>query len=211
MSRRVWPSERERFDEAASNLLDAVRAGSAASIPPADLQFVFDWIQATLRRGYGLSESDAADATQEALLSLLETGEHPRRSHADIGNPAAYLTWLARNRAIDRFRSAAHRTSAPLEAAVEISSGDDDAIAALLDRDATAAQIAAALETAIAAQADLAVRIVTVWLDLAATSGAAPSSRAVAAVADVSHTSVNQALRRFATYFPSSGARSSNE
>ena len=199
------PARRARlaaFDRAAQELLDAVGAGRAASVSAEQLQIVLDRLEGTLRRSYGFGEADAADAAQDAILSLLEAASG-ERTRADIQNPAAYLTWLARNRAIDRLRGAAHRTSAPLEDRPAVPQGeDDDAIAALLDRSATADTVALAMRAALDAGDELAVRVVTAWLDAAEELGDAPSSRQVAVGAGVSHTTVNQALRRFASYFP---------
>ena len=49
------------------------------------------------------------------------------------------------------------------------------------------------------------VRVVTQWLHLAETTGDAPSSRAVAFELDISHTTVNDALREFRRrYLPAS-------
>jgi hypothetical protein len=53
--------------------------------------------------------------------------------------------------------------------------------------------------------------VVTVWLDMAQERGKEPSSRRVAERTGVSHTSVNQALRRFRSYFPDAAAGSSND
>jgi predicted AAA+ superfamily ATPase len=65
------------------------------------------------------------------------------------------------------------------------------------DRNAAAATIVAALRAQIAANDVQPVRIVTEWLDLAEELGQPPSSREVAARAEVSHASVNRALMAF--------------
>lgn len=173
---------------------------------------MLDRLEGTLRRSYGFGEADAADAAQDAILSLLETATRSEGTRADIQNPAAYLTWLARNRAIDRLRAASHQTAAPLEDRPSVPPGDDDdAIAALLDRSATASSVAIAMRAALDAGDELAVRVVTAWLNVAEELGEAPPSRRVAIRADVSHTTVNQALRRFASYFPTERAQPSDE
>jgi DNA-directed RNA polymerase specialized sigma24 family protein len=192
--------------------LEAVRSGRASSVPDDQLRLLVDRLEGTLQRSYGFRESDAADAAQDALLSLLEVASEPDASQVEIQNPAAYLMWLARNRAIDRMRTAAHRTSAPLDQRPDTPRGhDDDAIASLLDRSATASSVAVAMRAALDAQDDIAVRVITAWLDSAEELGEAPPSRLVAERANVSHTTVNHALRRFASYFPSPDARSSND
>jgi DNA-directed RNA polymerase specialized sigma24 family protein len=188
-----------------------VRAGRASSIPPAEVQFVFDWLALTLARSYGFVESDAGDAAQDAIVSLLEAAGGEDSPVDRIRNPAAYLTWLARNRAIDRLRGRAYEAPADFEEHPHAPHGrDDERIAALLDRSATASVIEAAMRTALEAHDGLAVRVVTAWLDTAEALGKPPSSREVAKRAGVSHTSVNAALRRFRSYFPDQGPRSSH-
>jgi RNA polymerase sigma factor (sigma-70 family) len=199
----VESSGRERFDVAARELLEAVRSGTATTVPPEQLRLVFDWLAGTLMRSYGFADNDAADAAQDAIVSLLEVVGSGESAAHEIRNPAAYLTWLARNRAIDRFRRGHFETPRDLEPRGEAARGDDDErIAALLDRAASAAVIEEAMRAALDVQDALAVQVVTVWLDTAEELGKAPSSREVAKRSGVSHTSVNQALRRFRTYFP---------
>jgi RNA polymerase sigma factor (sigma-70 family) len=195
---------------AARELLEAVRSGRAGTVAPEQLRLVFDWLTRTLKRSYGFPENDAADAAQDAILSLLEVASGDEGSR-EIRNPAAYLTWLARNRALDRLRRRDFEKAADFEEAVDASrGGDDERIAALFDRAASSAAIEHALRTALDAQDELAVRVVTVWLDIAAEVGKAPSSRQVAQRTGVSHTSVNQSLRRFRTYFPKEVADTSD-
>lgn len=200
------PSASRRFDRAARDLWDSVQAGRASAVTPEDLRLISDWLAETLRRSYGFAESDAADASQDAILALLELAASESSQPAEVRNPAAYLTWLARNRAIDRLRSASWKALHAPEARIEPQGEhEDDAIARLLDRNATAVAVRDAMGAALDAQDHLAVRIVTIWLDLAAELGEPPSSRTVAERGGVSHTTVNQALRRFASYFPTSG------
>lgn len=196
---------------AARELLEAVRSGKASAVAPEQLRIVFDRLTRTLMRSYGFAENDAADSAQDAIVSLLELAGPGERAGQEIRNPAAYLTWLARNRAIDRFRRRDFETPEDLERRGDAPRGDDDErIAALLDRAASAAAIEDAMRAALDAQDTLAVRVVTVWLDTAQALGKAPSSREVAQRAGVSHTSVNQALRRFRTYFPIAPADASD-
>ena len=49
----------------------------------------------------------------------------------EIRNPAAFLTWLARNRTIDRFRAQAREVSDPMDEPMAHSGLDDDEIARL--------------------------------------------------------------------------------
>jgi hypothetical protein len=72
-----------------------------------------------------------------------------------------------------------------------------DNIAALLDSSATEDAVRAAMRTAIARGDALTARTVTTWLDMADLLGRAPSTREVAEKAQISHTSVATALKRF--------------
>lgn len=154
-------------------------------------------------RRCGLSEADAADGAQEVALSVIALG----RKTTEIRNPAAYLTRLAQNRAVDELRRS-RRRDLTLTSATELPS-DDDAIAALLEASATADAIRRAMRAAVEAEDHLALRVVSTWLDAADELGDAPPSREVARRAGVSHTSVNRALKRFRSYFPDGGARTS--
>ena len=145
---------------------------------------------------YRLSDSDAQDAAQEIIVKIVEH----RSTAAEVRNPAAYLTRLARNRAIDELR---RRRRHDVQFADEfVGEAEDDRTAALLDASATAANVERALNVAHAAGDTIGIRIVSTWLDLAQRYGDEPSSREVAQQAGVSHTSVNQALKRFRSYLP---------
>jgi DNA-directed RNA polymerase specialized sigma24 family protein len=189
--------------------VDALRAGetSAASARDLDalLKWLREWVGATLR----MSDADAADASQEAVIALLERTLDP--SGDPVRNPAAFLTWLTRNRAIDRLRAQTRQSLEPPETLTARMGSDDEAIARLFDRAASTERVEAALRVALEQGDALAVRVVTTWLDAAEASGQPPTSREVAAGAGVSHTSVNQALRRFRSYFPVEGARTSSD
>lgn len=130
-----------------------------------------------------------------ALLKRLRSESQERVRH-----PAALLLVIARRLALDQLRSAWVQRTEPLPEELLEVPGDDDAIAALLSRDATAEVIADAMRTAAQQGDDVAVRCVAVWLDLAEQHGAAPTSREVAALASVSHTTVAVALARFRRY-----------
>jgi DNA-directed RNA polymerase specialized sigma24 family protein len=189
--------------------VDALRTGEASAASAQDLDALIKWLRewagATLR----ISDADAADASQEAVIALLERTLDP--SGDPVRNPAAFLTWLTRNRAIDRLRAQTRHSPEPLETATARLGGDDEAIARLLDHAATTDRVEAALRVALERDDALTVRVVTIWLDEAEATGAPPASRQIASRAGVSHTTVNQALRRFRGYFPSEGARTSPE
>jgi RNA polymerase sigma factor (sigma-70 family) len=198
------PSQASGFDPAAGRVFAALHEGDPAAIDPQDLETIIGMLRSLMLR-YGLSEADAADGAQEVALSVIALG----RKTTEVRKPAAYLTQLARNRAIDELRRS-RRWDVALtpERAAQLPS-DDDAIAALLQADATADAIRRAMRAAVEAQDHLAVRVVSTWLDAADELGEPPPSREVARRAGVSHTSVNQALKRFRSYFPDERSRTS--
>lgn len=148
-----------------------------------------------------LSQDERAEIADEAIVRLV--GQTRSGASGVIRNPAAFLSRVARNLALDRAR---RQEPVPLSEDVADS---DDAIAALLDHDATASSVEAAMQAAITAGDHIAVRVVAAWLNLAAEQGH-PSSREVAARADTSHTTVNEAMRRFRGYFPKQPSQSSS-
>jgi DNA-directed RNA polymerase specialized sigma24 family protein len=149
-----------------------------------------------------LPDAEGEELADEAIARLIE--QTRTGAVSAVKNPAAYLSTVARNLALDRMKKVE-----PLEL-VEDLPDSDDAIAALLDRDATAATVQMAMQAAIAAGDHLAVRVVAAWLDLAAERGE-PTSREVAKRARTSHTTVNEAIRRFRGYFPEQPGQSSSE
>jgi RNA polymerase sigma factor (sigma-70 family) len=191
----------QEFDAAASRVFAALQERGQLSLSSQDMEQVVDTLRGYMRR-YGLSEDEADDASQEVALKLMSLGD----ALHDIDNPAAYLTRLARNHAIDELRRQGRRSSANVELSPRLANqipAGDDAIAALLAESATAQVIRHAMRGAIDAQDHLVLRIVSTWLDIADEIGDAPASRLVAERVGVSHTSVNQALKRFRRYFPS--------
>jgi RNA polymerase sigma factor (sigma-70 family) len=195
-------------DETARRVVAALRSGETSSASAGDLDALLRWLRDWAGSALRLSDADAADAAQEAVIALLERTLDP--AGEPVRNPAAFLTWLTRNRAIDRLRVQTRRSAEPFEAATEHLGGDDEAIARLFDRAATTQRVESALRVALEHDDAQTVRMVTIWLDQAEATGAAPSSREIAAQAGVSHTTVNQALRRFRSYLPAEGSRTSS-
>jgi DNA-directed RNA polymerase specialized sigma24 family protein len=156
-------------------------------------------------QGFGLSRDDAEEVIGEVMsetLALLRARDRPR---ARLRDPTAYLFWITRNRARDRLRRI--RTRGEIEFVgddvdARYYSEEDEAVVRMLNRGATAAILEDAMRAAAVAGDRLVIRVVASWLNLAQESGAAPSGRQVAQRAQVSHTTVNAALRRLATYFP---------
>jgi hypothetical protein len=141
---------------------------------------------------------DTEAVAQEAILRLLQLLRS--ESQERVRHPAALLLVIARRLALDQLRSARVQRTEPLPGELLEAPGDDDALAALLSRDATAQVVADAMRTAAHRGDYVTVRCVAVWLDLAEQHGAAPTSREVAALASVSHTTVANALARFRRY-----------
>lgn len=193
---------RSDFDAAASRLFAALRAGAPGETPPHDLEVVGNWLRRWLRlsfRSLHLPESEADEEGQEILLRMFELDS---TRLTEIRNPAAYLTQLARNRTIDKMRRRASRHVELSDDLVAILASHDDEIATMLEATVTTAQIRAAMRAASQAGDDVALRVVSTWLDIADELGDPPTSRDVAARSNVSHTTVNQALKRFKSYFP---------
>ncbi len=137
---------------------------------------------------------DADDVVQNMLTRLVQNKE--RLAGADIDSAWAYLIGATRNAALDAIRARSRRPEAGSDTLPE-QAAPEDAIAALVDRNATHAAVVHAQKTLIEAGDDLVVPIITVWLDLADALGEAPSTREVAGHTGVSHTTVADALKRF--------------
>jgi DNA-directed RNA polymerase specialized sigma24 family protein len=197
---------RTEFDDAAARLVAAIGSRGEETIAAADYRVVVSTLAIFAQR-FGLSREEAAEIAAETVAeTFLRTAAHERQ----VAQPAAYLFWTTRNRVIDRRRRVRVRehTETPVDDVERVSrnryfSTEDDTITRLLDRHASAELVQDALRAASAAGEHLLVRIVTTWLNVAAELGRAPSSREVAPRAEVSHTSVNQALRRLRDYMPS--------
>jgi DNA-directed RNA polymerase specialized sigma24 family protein len=141
---------------------------------------------------------DTEAVAQEAVVRLLERLRSG--SEEEVRHPGGLLLVIAQRLALDQLRSAWVTRTEPMPVEELERQADDDAIAALLSREASAQRVEQALKAAADAGDHLVVRCVTAWLDLAERHGAAPSSREVAAAASVSHTSVANALARFRAY-----------
>lgn len=192
----------DTFDDAATQLFHAFAQGDDATIASQNVRTVADRLHRLLQRSYGLSSAEAEETAQDVIVKVIELARTPGGGLDQVRNPGAYLTRLARNRAIDQIRRSS-RDDAELSPELAHSlPSRDDAIAALLDASATAARIRAAMQTADRLGDHLALETVRLWLDMADKTGEPPSSRDIATKARVSHTAINQALRRFRRYLP---------
>jgi DNA-directed RNA polymerase specialized sigma24 family protein len=175
----------------------------------ADLQLVLRALTA-VARGYRLDAADAEDVAQEVIARTLT---RTTTGHVTITSPVSYLMTAARRAALDTLqRGSRERLTDPLEEPFgDRYSPADHSLASRFESDATADAIESAMRVARAVEDHVAIRAVSVWLELAEQIDGAPTSRQVAENAQMSHTSVNQALRRFRTYFPQRGPEPSNE
>lgn len=206
-SRRIPPPEPSRatpgFDRAAIRLMAAAQGSNHAlgeEVTGEDYRVVASALE-RFAKGFRLSGDDAEEVVASVLAEMLGR----TRADRDVRHPGAYLFWTTRNRVLDRLRQESrHPTesldSESLDRGLGWYSDEDDAIARLLERRATTEMIDAALRAAAAADDQVAVRVVAVWLELAEELGREPTSREVAPEADTSHTTVSNALRRFKTY-----------
>jgi DNA-directed RNA polymerase specialized sigma24 family protein len=141
---------------------------------------------------------DTEAVAQEAIMRVFDRMR--AAPSEEIRYPARLLRVVAQRLALDQIRSAWVQRTEPMPAGILEHPSDDDAIAALLSREATAQLVAKAMKTAAQRKDHLVIRCVAVWLDLAERRGAPPTTRDVAALAGVSHTSVRNALSRFRDY-----------
>jgi DNA-directed RNA polymerase specialized sigma24 family protein len=198
------PSQESELDK------KIVRLAIAHSVDPAasdDLQAVEAEIHRWLR-SYG-PRVDSEAIAQEAVMRVVARIRSARSG--EIRYPARLLRVVAQRLALDQVRGAwIQRTELmPTESLDQES--DDDTIAALLARDATAQLIGAAMKAAARRNDHLVIRSIAVWLELAERLGGPPTTREVAARAGVSHTSVRRSLLRFREYLSQEIERSSRE
>lgn len=189
-ARRPQQSE---LDQKVAQLASALHADAPAST---ELRAVEVEVQRWLRPYEPRVDTEAI--AQEAVMRVFDR----MRAHAeaDVQYPARLLRVIAHRLAVDQIRSGWVRQTELVPTDVLDQSSDDDAVAALLSREATAQLVDCAMRRAAQQDDHMVVRSVAVWLDLAERSGAAPTTRQVAARAGISHTSVGRALARFRAY-----------
>lgn len=142
---------------------------------------------------------DAEEIVQSTIARLVTRSD--QLADADIANPWGYLVGSTRNAAHDAIRARKRRREVQLDALHERAT-PDDAVAALIERDASHTAVVVALRSHVEAGDALTIRVITTWLDVADELGRAPSTREVASAAGVSHTTVAQALKRFRAALP---------
>lgn len=157
-----------------------------------DVATVHSWVERLISRRF--RSIDAEDIAQETLTRIVAIRKDGPRL---VANPAGYITRIAQHLAVDAVRrQAIVSANSELVASASAPGESEDDIAALLDRSATQATIAAAIGVALRERDHMAVRVVTIWLDLADELKREPTSREVATRAHASHTTVIKALAR---------------
>lgn len=190
------PEQPSTLDEAATELATAIARNDE---PRASAVLL---VRSELRRrarragGADAELDEIVDAALEAFIRAVLDG----RVHVDTAG--AYLARTLKHRLIDThrrsFSGSGERRTVPLETADSSTIGaEDERLARLLDADAARDDVLSALRHAADAGRSTVVRVVAEWLDIAARTGAEPSSRAVGDALGLSHTAVMDALREF--------------
>jgi DNA-directed RNA polymerase specialized sigma24 family protein len=137
-----------------------------------------------------LGAAELCEIADEAVARLLEES---RRQGRSLDNTSAWLRRTAKNLAIDRLRR--HR-----EEPLDNETLEDELSGRLLERFESNDQVKRGLAIAIEEGDEVAVHVVTDYLDIADEESGFPSSRAVAKRCGYSHTTVQDALKRFRRY-----------
>jgi DNA-directed RNA polymerase specialized sigma24 family protein len=151
--------------------------------------------RATLAAFPSLGRDETAEITDAAVVQFVAALTNGRVDM--MRSPAAYLTRMARNLAIDRLRAV---VPAPLDEQDVVA---DDPIPELIDAQAYREALRAAMRRARDAGDHTVTRVILVWRLLHEELGRAPSGREVAVRARLSHTAVQNTLRRARQYFES--------
>lgn len=139
------------------------------------------------RRMVGVDAAEVDDVIDESIARFVA-----RSSRLDATrNPAGYLVRIAQNTALDRLRARSRERLGDLDTSV------DDPTSAVIRRLHDSLLACEAVRLSLLAGDPVAARVVTAFLDLAR-RGMSPSTRAVAAVAGVTHPTVAHALGRVA-------------
>jgi DNA-directed RNA polymerase specialized sigma24 family protein len=195
--------EHPDFDASVQRLLDsATGADSETSADSRDVLVVTSSLARLLvARHRDLRDPD--DTASEAVARFVEAA-HAGRLETQA-RPAAYLTRIALNAAVDRLRQEG-RVDVVAEVESDEAASDEEAIVRLLDSEATCQRVSDGISEANQAEDHVVVLVVTHWIDLAQSLSRAPTTREVAALAGLSHFTVAAALRRFRGYLPDGDA-----
>ena len=186
------------FAEAVDSLMDSLESMGATPFTAEGLRTIAQGL-APVHRVFPTITRDTwqeiVDLSVTRFMDSFMAGQVDRNK-----NPGGYLVQITRNSAIDYLRREAGRSSA--EPVPDVAA-NDDAIAASVDALAGRQAVEAGLQAAWESQDDTVVRVVLAWLQVAAEhNGAKPSTREVAAIVQLSHTAVSDAMDRFKRYLP---------
>jgi DNA-directed RNA polymerase specialized sigma24 family protein len=184
-------SAASEFDAAVLALLDAVASGGAFG--ERDLQLLTSGLGRFVSAAYGsLDRDERAEVVSESLLSFISAAQARRIDRAQ--RPAAYLTRIASNAAVDALR---RRQREDPERDVEGLGEDDAALQATLDRLTGQARIVRLMRAAMDSGEHDLVRLMRAFRDMSS-GGATPTLRQLGAKLGTSHTEVRRQLDRLA-------------
>jgi RNA polymerase sigma factor (sigma-70 family) len=142
----------------------------------------------------GLNDVDREEVCSDAVLRLIDVarggGLDPTKP------PGAWLRVVADHLAIDALRRGRHADT--FDESRHGLGGEDQRLAALLDRAAAEGEVRRATRDAAQAGQQEVVSVVTTWLALTRANGQEASSREVADRLGISHMTVQRALKKFA-------------
>jgi DNA-directed RNA polymerase specialized sigma24 family protein len=146
-----------------------------------------------------MSREDIVECTDRALVSFVEAASV---GMVDVGrNPAAYLTRTARNKGIDMVND--QKREQPSE--ITDQGEEDPDLQSVIDGLASKRLVQTAMESAVAAGDHGVNDVIRVWLDMAAELRRPPTTREVGAALEISHTEVQNRLRRLRQHMPPAG------
>jgi hypothetical protein len=195
--------EHSDFDTSVQRLLETVSgSGASTGVGSDDIAGITGALTRLLVARFP-ELRDPDDASSEAVARFVEAAQAQRIDAR--ANPAAYLTRIAVNAAIDRLRRDGREELVAEPSALEPAT-DEEAIVRLLDSQATRQLISEGVDVANQAGDHTVVLIITHWIDMAQRLSRAPTSREIEDRTGVSHSAVLAALARFRGYLPGSTA-----
>ena len=180
------------FDGSAAGSPAAAAAAVARGEEPAEKDYFalrLDGLH-TVRARLSLSADVVADVVDEAVAKFLLARS---KRVIEPRTALAYFREIVRNEAIDRLR---RRTAEPVGDFNDTIPDGDDAVARIVDANASATIVEQLLREAAEANDYTVTRVLNAFLNLAEAKGRQPSSREVGGAAQVSHRTVQLVLKR---------------
>lgn len=194
-------SARDEFVEALRLLAsEGIQVGDATPETSAAITVVYRHLRTFLLRYRSLGDSDFEDLVASVCFSLVEVA---RSGEIDFAkNPKSFALTRARWMASNHVRRTLHEVSQleyvdPSQLARLPLVRDDNDTARVLEREATADLVSAALRDARESGDRTAYQVAIYYLDFIERHGTVPSAREAAGDLNLSHTGVLKALRRF--------------